>query len=121
MRNGKRSSNHNAVTHGILADILLVDKHMGESRETYRRMLSALQRSIRPVDNFEQLLVEKLAFLHIRLTRVYKADWQLVPKLFKKIDESLDRKETLVVEPWGGLKTEVIDVGTHATPELMMR
>ena len=122
MSNGKRTSNHNAVTHGILADILLVDKYLGESRETYRRMLSALQRALRPVDNFEQLQVEKLAFLYIRLTRVYKADWQLVPKLFMRIEQSLDRKETVVLsEPFGGLTTEVIDGGRFATPELLMR
>jgi hypothetical protein len=121
MINGKRTSKHNAVTHGILADILLADDHMGESGETYRRMLLALQTSMRPVDNFEQLLVEKLAFLYIRLTRVYKADWQVVPKLFKKLEKSIKGVNTMDPDVMLDLRDDLIDGRRSATPELLIR
>lgn len=89
MKNGNRKSKYNAIKHGILADILLDGDHLRESTEDYRRTLSALQNSMRPVDDYEQLLIEKLAFLIIRLTRVYKADWRLAPRLFEKLEQSL--------------------------------
>jgi hypothetical protein len=97
-RTGKRRSRHNAVTHGILADILLDGDLLGESSETYRRMLSALRNSVRPVDDFEELQVQKLAFLYVRLTRVYKADWRLAPKLFAKLEKSVDADHSFVTK-----------------------
>ena len=120
MTNGKRTSKHNAVTHGIHADILLIGDHLGESSETYRRVLTALQKSMRPVDNFEEIQIEKLAFLYIRLTRVYKADWRLAPKLFEKLEKSIDAEQPFV--------TKVLDEFCEGkgqrkdpTPELLLR
>jgi len=120
MRNGKRTSKLNAVTHGILADILLVGDHLGESSETYTRMLSALRRSIRPVDNFEELQIEKLAFLYIRLARVYKADWRLAPKLFEKLEKSIDADHPFVTEELFDFG-EVMGQRKDPTPELLVR
>jgi hypothetical protein len=121
MRNGKRTSKHNAVTHGILADILLVGDHLGESSETYRRMLSALQNSMRPVDDFEQLQIEKLAFLYIRLTRVYKADWRLAPKFFEKLEKFIDADHNFVTKGLLDLEGEVMGQRRDPTPELLLR
>jgi hypothetical protein len=122
MRNGKRTSKYNAITHGILADILLVGDHLGESSETYRRMLSALQKSMRPVDNYEALLIEKLAFLYIRLIRVYKADWRLAPKLFEKLEESVGPGYSpLITKGWIDLGGEVIGRRKDPTLELAIR
>ena len=121
MKNGKRSSKHNAVTHGILADILLVGNHLGESSETYRRMLSALRNSMRPVDDFEQLQIEKLAFLYIRLTRVYKADWRLAPKFFEKLEKSIDADHPFVTKGLLDLEGEVMGQRRDPTPELLLR
>jgi len=120
MRNGKRTSKLNAVTHGILADILLVGDHLGESSETYTRMLSALRRSIRPVDNFEELQIEKLAFLYIRLARVYKADWRLAPKLFAKLEKSVDADHPFVTKELFDFG-EVVGQRKDPTPELLVR
>ncbi|SRR6266702_2858199 len=117
----KRISKYNAIKHGILADILLAGDHMGESGETYRRMLSALQKSMRPVDNYEELQVEKLAFLYIRLTRVYKADWRLAPKLFEKLEKSIDAEHPFVAKPLFGFGDEVMGQRKDPTPELLLR
>ncbi len=122
MRNGNRTSKYNAITHGILADILLAGDHMGELGETYRRMLSALQKSMRPVDNYEELQVEKLAFLYIRLTRVYKADWRLAPKLFEKLEESVGAEyNPFVIKGLINFGDEVIGHRKDPTPELLLR
>jgi hypothetical protein len=121
MKEGNRSR-YNAISHGILADILLVGDHMGESSETYRRMLSALQKAMRPVDDYEELLIEKLAFLYIRLTRVYKADWRLAPRVFEKLEESVGAEYNPFVTrglmDFGG---EVIGPRKDPTPELLLR
>lgn len=63
---------------------------MGKESESYLRLLAALREAIRPMDSFEDLQIEELAFLHVRLARVYKTDWRVAPKLFKKLDEALD-------------------------------
>lgn len=121
MKNGRRTSKHNAITHGILADILLVGDHLGESSQTYRQMLSALRASMRPTDDYEDLLIEKLAFLYIRLTRVYKADWQLAPKLFKRLQESVEAEHNLVTSMAMGFGDEVVGQRKDPAPELLVR
>jgi len=121
MKNGNQKSKYNAITHGILADILLVGDHLGESSETYRRMLVALQKSMRPVDNYEVLLIEKIAFLYVRLIRVYKADWQLVPKLFEKLEKSIDAEHPFVTKPLLDFGGEVMGQRKDPTPELLLR
>ncbi len=110
------------MTHGILAETLLAGDHMGELGETYRRILSALQKAMRPVDTYEQLLVEKLAFLYVRLIRVYRADWQLAPKLFEKLEESVGAEYNPFIRK--GLidfEGEVIGHRKDPTPELLVR
>lgn len=119
MKNG--TSRHNALKHGILADILLVGDHLGESSETFRRILSTLQRSVRPVDSYEELLIEKLAFLYLRLARVYKADWQIAPKLFKRLQESLEVEHNLITRLPVGFPEEVIGQRKYPAPELLLR
>lgn len=95
MKDGNRKSKYNAINHGILAEILLDGDHLGESSQTYRRMVSALRRAIRPEDEYVELLIAKLAFLYIRLARVYKADWRLAPKLFEKIEKSISEERVI--------------------------
>ncbi|SRR5216683_4379792 len=120
MRNGKGTSKHNAVKHGILAEILLVGDHLGESSETYRQMISTLQKSIRPVDDFTELQIEKLAFLYIRLARVYKADWRLAPKLFEKLEKSINANHPFITKELFDFG-EVMGQRKDPTPELLVR
>jgi len=122
MKNGNQKSKYNAIAHGILADILLVGNHLGESGKTYRRMLTALQKSMRPVDDYEELLIEKLAFLYIRLTRVYKADWRLAPKLFEKLEKTLSEGyNPFVSKDLLSFGSEEIGQRKDPTPELLLR
>jgi hypothetical protein len=121
MKNGNRRSKYNATKHGILANILLADDHMGEWGKKYRLMLSALQKSIRPVDSYEKLLVEKLTFLHVRLALIYKADWRLAPKLFEKLEKSIDAEHPFVVNREVYDFVEVMGQRKDPTPELLIR
>jgi hypothetical protein len=89
MKDGKRHTNHNAVSHGILATILLTGPAFAEAREDLDRLISVISESIKPVDGLEQALVEKLAVLLLRLRRVYKADRTIVPKLFARVKDGL--------------------------------
>ena len=91
MKDGKRHTNHNAVSHGILATIVLTGPAFAEAREDLDRLISVISESIKPVDGLEQALVEKLAVLLLRLTRVYKADRAIVPKLFARVKDGLDQ------------------------------
>jgi hypothetical protein len=77
---------------------------------------------MRPVDNYEELLVERLAFLYIRLIRVYKADWRLAPKLFEKLEESVGPGyNPFITKGWIDLGGEVIGHRKDPTPELLVR
>jgi hypothetical protein len=85
-------------------------------------MLSALQKSMPPVDNYEELLIEKLAFLYIRLTRVYKADWRLAPKFFEKLEESVGAGyQPFVTKGLLDLEGDVMGRRNDPTPELLVR
>ena len=119
MRNGHSASRQNAVRHGIFADILLAGDKLGESRERYLALLSALRSSLRPADSFEELLVEKLSCLFLRLSRVYKADRWLAPKLFKKVGEALDASSSVEVVDILSADTEVVVCRRDPSPELV--
>jgi hypothetical protein len=64
----KQGGMYNATTHGIFAQIILRGGSLGESEEAYRVLLSGLRKAIKPVDQFENVQVEKLAFLYLRLS-----------------------------------------------------
>ncbi len=89
----KRGSNHNATKFGVFARILLSGEVMGEREKGhYVALLFGLaQKSSGKLgfDCLEEVLVEKLAFLFLRLTRVYKADVKLAGKIFRKVEHGL--------------------------------
>jgi len=91
MKDSIRPTNHNAVRHGIFAKILLTGPAFAEATEDLERLISVIAESIKPVDGLEQALVEKLAVLLLRLTRVYKADQAIVPKLIERVMDGLDK------------------------------
>ncbi len=64
---GKHRPSQNARKHGILAGVLL---HDGD----FSKLLVGLQKDFRPTGTIENVLVEKLAVLYLRLSRVYQAD-----------------------------------------------
>jgi hypothetical protein len=120
LRKAQNGSRFNATKHGIFADILLTGEPWGESEGHYLRLLSALRGSIRPVDSLEEIQVEKLAFLYLRLTRLYKADVEVAPKLFKKVSQALDEDHSTVETKWVNKEDEVVVVTKDPAPDSFM-
>jgi len=98
--NGKRGPNQNATTHGVFAQIMLKGNSFGEDREDFLRLASMFRDSIRPVDGFEETLVEKLAVLFFRLARLYKADLKVAPKMFERVSVLLRADEASTSANW---------------------
>lgn len=121
MRKAQNGSKFNATKHGIFADILLTGEQWGEFEGHYLRLLSALRGSIRPGDSLEEIQVEKLAFLYLRLTRVYKSDLEVAPKLFKKVSEALDKDHATVETKWLNKEDEVVVVTKEPAPDSFLR
>jgi len=121
MKKGRRGSRFNATSHGIFASILLSGEPWGESEEEFLRLLSGLREDLRPVGCLEETQVEKLAFLYLRLSRVYKFDLRLAPLLFKKLSDALERDYPTVETESIDREEEVVVVGKDLSPDLFMR
>ena len=62
---------------------------IGSQRTRLRRFARFFAGAIQPVGNLEELLVEKLAFVALWLSRMYEADANVAPLLFDAIAKSL--------------------------------
>ena len=80
---------HNAVKHGIFAKLLLAGTAFGEEKEQLLELIAAVRDAIRPANDLEEILVEKLAVLLLRQTRVCKAYQKIAPKLFARVNDTL--------------------------------
>ncbi len=118
---GKRRSSQNARTHGILARVLLCDGHLGDSQDDFSKLLVGLRRDFRPKGCMENLLVEKLAVLCLRLGLVYKADLKAAPLIFTKVQAGLRGDEPLGITGLFNSELEVALVRKLPTPEVLMR
>jgi hypothetical protein len=117
----KNSSNQNALKHGIFAQVLLKSDAFGEDREEFIRLGSILQKSIRPVGGFEEMLVEKLAVLLFRLLRLYRADLKIAPKMFKRVAEFLGPGQPSVKATWVSREDQVVFMQRDPSSESLMR
>ena len=114
---GKERSKLNAVKTGIFAKVVLAAKGFNESRNDFEKLLADLQESVRPRDNFEQILVENLALQYFRLARLYQADAEVAPLLFKNVREKFeDNGSDLAL-----LNGESANAGKLPAAELLMR
>jgi hypothetical protein len=118
-----RASNRNATKSGIFATILLSGEGMGESKEDYLALLAGLRKTYRPANPLAEVLVEKLAFLYLRLSRVYKSDIQSAPMLFTKVKEALENDEPTVDAEYVGAHKEyrLVVFPKGPSPELLIR
>lgn len=117
---GKERSRYNAVQHGIFANIVLTGAPFRESLEDYTRLLEQLREDVQPVGALEQILVEELAFEFLRLGRYYKADVQVAPRLFERIEKDLKEDSSSIfdlVDP----KKEAMAVRKQLASELLLR
>jgi hypothetical protein len=85
----KGNKNKNALKHGIFAQLLLKGNTFGEEEDDYCNLVSALRRAIKPVGELEDILVEKLAALFFRLSRAYKWDAKIAPRMFARVASDL--------------------------------
>jgi hypothetical protein len=108
------------VKNGIFAKVLLTADRLGKSQDDYRELIAELQKSIRPRDQFEQILLENLAFQFLRVARVYEADAAVAPILFRAVREKLesDGFEARTGDP---LREETFGAGKLPAADLLMR
>jgi hypothetical protein len=117
----KRVSRFNATTHGIFADIFQSGEHTSEERDKYCHLLSSLRTAILSGDCLEDLQVQTLAVLFVRLWRVYKADARIAPRLFARVQEILEQEHPEVTVEYVSRKDEVVVSRKEPTPDLLIR
>jgi len=117
----KKNSAHNAVRHGIFANIVLDGESFGDGAVRYAELVSVLRCAIQPRNGLEDLLVEKLGFLFLRLTRLYRSDAAIAPKLFAQVSQSLDEGHSNADTVGVDREFETLVIKREPTPELMIR
>jgi hypothetical protein len=123
MTNERHGSSRNATKFGIFATILLRGEILGERTEDYLALLAGLRKSFQPANSFAEVLVDKLAFLYLRLSRVYKCDLQSAPRLFAKVNEAIeDGEPTIETEYVGAPKQyQVVVIPKGPSPEVLIK
>jgi hypothetical protein len=118
-----KTANRNATKCGIFAKILLSGEAMGEAEQDFLALLSGLRKQFRPANSHEDVLVDKLAYLYLRLSRVYKSDIRLVGKLFAKVDQALEVDREPIESQFVGEKHEfeAVTFSKGPSPDLVIR
>jgi hypothetical protein len=68
---GKRASSRNAITHGMLADAIVMED---ESEDRFRALLTALHNEFKPQTPFEESLIENMAAIRWRQIRIWEIE-----------------------------------------------
>ena len=118
---GKRRTKYNAIQHGVFADLVLTAKPFRESVPAYKKLLNALCKAIQPINALDQALVEVLAFEFLRLSRIYKADAQIAPRMFEQVHAVLVQDNPRVFTECVDRGTEIAIVQKTLDPELLLR
>ena len=124
MYQAKTNSSMNAVTHGVFAKMVLNGRTFGREAELYVELLGVLKKAVKPINELEEILVQKLAFLYLRLSRVYKADASIAPRMFARVSRTLagDRCDTETIDTIDVEKrNEIVIVTKELTPDLIIR
>jgi hypothetical protein len=116
----KRRSNLNAIKHGILADIVIPGEPFRESIEAYNRLHEHFGEDIQPVGTVEEVEVEHLVFEYLRMTRFYRADVQVAPRVFKWIEDGLKEGDTTIFS-FEDPKKAAVGVRKEFGSELLLR
>src|SRR5215469_2551494 len=116
MPNQKRGPQHNAIKRGFFANILLRGSDSAEVEE-FDELLEGINAAIRPTNGLEETLTDKLAMLFMRLKRVYKADWEITPKLFARVKDCLNTSSALTV----GLEEKIVRTSQDPSLESVVR
>jgi hypothetical protein len=86
----KKGAQHNAITHGIFAGIF----SDSVEAEEFHKLLAAATEAFHPANGLVEALVQKLAVLFLRQRRLYKADLDIAPKLFARVGDGLNAKDS---------------------------
>ena len=113
---GKQRTKYNATKHGFAA-MVLKGGAFGESEGDYKNLVASFRQAHQPVGGFEEFLVEKLAFLALRMIAVYKADAKIAPLLFDLIRKSLTEDHSFDIMELVNKKEAIVQL----TPELLLR
>jgi hypothetical protein len=114
-------SRFNSTKHGIFATLLCNSNFLEEAETDFKAILSGLRNALRPMNEFEGIQVDKLAFLYLRLRKLYEADWRVAPKLFAKVTEVLDENRGVVEVAAVEEGQEVAFLRRDPSPELLIR
>ncbi len=100
---GKNVVKWNALKHGLLSAVVVIDKGDGQEDKTeFKKMFSQLREDLHPVGILEEMLVERIAICYWRLRRVIRCEngeirkeldnifWDSMIKKFEKFE--FDRK-----------------------------
>lgn len=90
---GKRTSSHNAIRHGIFSEEIVITKGEVQEKEIeYQQLLSELQNDLKPEGRLENILVEKIAVNYWRMRRLLRYETgevrQLLDEFVRKYIES---------------------------------
>jgi hypothetical protein len=118
---GKRRTKHNAIRHGIFANLVLTDQSFQESLPDYKKLLDGLCDAIKPCNALDQALVEALAFEFLRLSRIYRADAQIAPRMFERVHTGLVQDSPQFSMESVDKQTEIVLVQRTPEPELLIR
>lgn len=118
---GKRRTKFNAIRHGIFADLVLTSEPFRESIQDYNRLLEVLRGAVRRDNALDQILAEVLTFELLRLSRVYKADAQIAPRMFERVHTALVDDNPHVFTECVDKEREFAFVQKSLDPELLLR
>ena len=113
---GKQRAKYNRLSHTIFARVVLK-----EEEADYRALLVSFRKAKQPVGGLEEFLVEKLAFVALRSGRVYRADLNVAPLLFKAIGKTLTEGRSPIITELVNRRDEVVVLRKEPSPELLLR
>jgi hypothetical protein len=117
---GKARVRFNAVKTGIFAKVVLSADSFRESQKDFWKLLDELREATRPRDRFEEILVENLALQFFRLARVYQADAEAAPLLFRSVREKFE-SDGFAASAEAVLKEEPFGSGRLPAADLLIR
>jgi len=120
-RVGKERSRRNALKHGIFSRLVLDGAPFHESTEDCAALLASLRRAIRPVNDLEDVLVDKLALAFVRLARVYRADAAFAKNLFARATQAVDKENKPIIREFYLEKSDAVFLWTDQAPDLLLK
>jgi hypothetical protein len=90
--------------------MILESEPFKESQAQFDQLVGGLQRTLAPESPIEKTLVEKLAFLFLRMIRLYKEDAEVAPLIFGSVKDGLSSWDS-------GYTTESREEGEVVVPE----